>query len=109
MEPAAPLPPVQAPPVARLPLMDRLKALFVEYGRLAIVLYVIIQVLVLLHVLALGVYWVLKGQNLVMPMITGKKRLLGATRAPMMMNPILALVVFALSALGVFVFVRVVS
>src|SRR6266567_2772262 len=36
---------------------------------------------------------------LLTPMITGKKRLPGATAAPRMMHPILALIVFALAAL----------
>jgi hypothetical protein len=43
----------------------------------------------------------LKGQNLLLPMITGKKRLPGATRAPRMMHPVLALVVLLFSALAV--------
>ena len=65
-----------------------------------------IQIAVLLHVLAVAAYRLLKGQDLVTPMITGKKRLPGATRAPMMMHPVLGLAVFAVSALAVFVFTR---
>jgi hypothetical protein len=46
-------------------------------------------------------YRLVKGHNLVWPMVTGKKRLPGATRAPRMMHPILALFVLAFSALVV--------
>lgn len=53
---------------------------------------------VALHILAIVLYAALKGQNLVRPMITGKKRLPAATRAPRMASPALALVVFALAA-----------
>ena len=66
----------------------------------------LIQIAVVLHVLAVIAYRVLKGQNLLTPMITGKKRLPGNTRAPVMMHPVLGLAVFALSALAVFVFTR---
>jgi hypothetical protein len=42
-------------------------------------------------------------------MITGKKRLPGATRAPRMMHPILALVVLVFSALAVALFLLLVG
>lgn len=63
-----------------------------------------IAALVVLHVVAIIVYLALKGQNLVRPMITGKKKLPAATRAPRMTSPLLALAVLVVSA-GVVVFV----
>jgi cytochrome b len=59
----------------------------------------LIEIAVALHVLAIIAYRVLKGHNLLLPMITGKKRLPGATRAPRMMHPVLALAVFVFCAL----------
>jgi hypothetical protein len=53
---------------------------------------------VVLHLLAIGAYAVLKGQDLVRPMITGKKRLPAATRAPRMASLLLAAAVLALAA-----------
>jgi cytochrome b len=64
----------------------------------------LIEVLVVLHVLAIATYRIVKGHDLLSPMISGKKRLPGATRAPRMMHPILALFVFALSVLIVLLF-----
>jgi cytochrome b len=49
------------------------------------------------HVVAIVLYAAVKGQNLVRPMITGKKRLPAATRAPRMASPLLALLVLALA------------
>jgi cytochrome b len=57
-----------------------------------------------LHVVAIIVYQVLKGQNLIRPMFTGKKKLPAATRAPRMVSPLLALATLLVSA-GVAVFV----
>jgi cytochrome b len=51
-----------------------------------------------MHVLAVIAYLALKGQNLVRPMITGKKRLPAATRAPKMASPVLAGAVLLISA-----------
>ncbi len=51
-----------------------------------------------LHVLVIGVYARVKGQNLVVPMITGKKRLPAATTAPRMAPPLLAVVVTLVAA-----------
>ena len=51
-----------------------------------------------LHVLAVVLYAVVKRQDLVRPMITGKKRLPAATRAPRMASTLLALAVCALAA-----------
>jgi len=53
----------------------------------------VIQIVVVLHVVAIVAYAVLKRHDLVRPMITGKKRMPGATRAPMMMSPILAAII----------------
>jgi cytochrome b len=66
----------------------------------------LIYIAVASHVLAIVTYRVLKGHNLLWPMITGKKRLPGATPAPRMMHPILAMVVFAVCALVVVGFLR---
>jgi cytochrome b len=71
--------------------------------------FTLIEIAIALHVLAIVTYRVLKGQNLLLPMITGKKRLPGATRAPRMMHPVLALVVLLFSALGVLLFLLVVG
>jgi hypothetical protein len=51
----------------------------------------------------------LKGHDLLSPMLTGKKRLPGATRAPRMMHPVLALAVFVFCAVAVVVFSRLVG
>lgn len=66
--------------------------------------FTLIEIVVAMHVLVIIIYRVSKGQNLVLPMITGKKRLPGITRAPRMMHPVLALAVYALSVLVVMVF-----
>jgi cytochrome b len=69
----------------------------------------VIEIAVVLHVLAIVAYRVLKGQNLLLPMVTGKKRLPGATRAVQMMHPGLALAVYALSVVVVGVFLKLVG
>ena len=50
-----------------------------------------------LHVLAVILYAVLKGQNLLRPMITGRKHLPAATPAPRMVHPVAALVVLGIA------------
>ncbi len=50
-----------------------------------------------LHILAIAFYAAVKGHDLVRPMITGKKRLPAATRAPQFASPLLALLVLALA------------
>ena len=50
----------------------------------------LIKIMILAHVLAVIAYFVLKGQNLVRPMITGKKRMPGAMAGPRMMHSGLA-------------------
>lgn len=71
--------------------------------------FTLIEIAISLHVLAIVTYRVLKGHNLLLPMITGKKRLPGATRAPRMMHPILALAVLTFSALAVVLFLLAVG
>jgi cytochrome b len=51
-----------------------------------------------LHIVAVFAYLFLKKQNLIRPMLTGKKRLPAATRPPHMASPWLALLIFALAA-----------
>ena len=54
-----------------------------------------------LHVLAVIAYAVVKRHDLVRPMISGKKRLPAATRAPRMASPLLALVILLIAAAAV--------
>lgn len=61
------------------------------------VTFKLILAAVALHLLAIATYAVVKKQNLVRPMVTGKKRLPGATRAPRMASPLLALGVLAIA------------
>jgi cytochrome b len=68
--------------------------------------FTLIEIVILLHVLAIAAYALLKGHNLVRPMITGKKRMPGATRAPRMASPLLAACLLALSIVIVFLVVR---
>ncbi len=58
----------------------------------------------ILHVLVVASYFFLKKQNLVRPMITGKKRLPAAARAPRMASPALMLLVLAV-VVGIVAFV----
>jgi cytochrome b len=50
-----------------------------------------------LHVLAVLAYAIVKRQNLVRPMVTGKKRLPAITRAPRMASSVLAIAVLAVA------------
>ncbi len=61
--------------------------------------------LIVLHVLAVTAYAVVKRHNLLRPMITGRKRLPGATRQPRMASPLLALLLVLLSGCIVWVVV----
>jgi cytochrome b len=47
-----------------------------------------------LHVVAVAVYWAVKRQNLVLPMISGRKMLPAPARAPAMAGPTRALLLF---------------
>ncbi len=58
-----------------------------------------------IHLLAIIAYAVVKRHNLVRPMITGRKRLPGATRQPRMASPLLALAVLVLAGCVVWVLV----
>lgn len=62
------------------------------------IIFNVLIALIALHVLAVLGYLILKGQNLIRPMLTGKKRLPAASRAPRMASPILATVVIAVAA-----------
>ncbi len=53
---------------------------------------------IVLHLLAIAAYAWLKGQNLLRPMITGKKRLPGAMRAPRLASPLRAIAVLIVAA-----------
>lgn len=66
--------------------------------------FTLIEAAVVLHVLAIITYRVLKGHNLLLPMITGKKRLPGATRAPRMMHGVLAIGIYVFCVLAVVLF-----
>ena len=79
------------------------------FGHLHALNFKLIQLVILAHVSAIVLYFVLKGHNLVRPMITGKKRMPGAMPAPRMVHPVLALIVLAVAAGAVALFVRLVS
>ena len=53
------------------------------------------------HVVVIALYAAVKRHDLVRPMLTGKKRLPAATRAPRMASPVLAAAVLAMSAVAV--------
>jgi cytochrome b len=53
---------------------------------------------IIVHVVTIGLYAVVKRQNLTAAMITGKKKLPAATRAPRMASPLLALLAFIIAA-----------
>ncbi len=57
----------------------------------------VILVLVALHVLAVAAYAAIKRHDLLRPMVTGRKRLPGATRQPRMASPLLALLLVLLA------------
>lgn len=63
-------------------------------------------VAVALHILAIGIYWTAKGQNLVLPMLTGRKTLPTDARPPALAGTVRALVVFGGSVLAVAVLVN---
>jgi cytochrome b len=68
--------------------------------------FTLIEIAIVAHVVAVLTYAVLKRQNLVRPMITGKKRLPGTMRAPRMASPILAVILLLVSAAAVTALVR---
>ena len=65
----------------------------------------VILALIGLHVVVVAAYAVVKRHNLVWPMITGRKRLPGATRQPRMASPLLALLIVVLAGCVVWVVV----
>ncbi len=65
--------------------------------------FTVLLCLIGLHVVAITAYAVVKRHNLLRPMITGRKRLPGATRQPRMASPLLALLLLALSGCLVWV------
>jgi cytochrome b len=58
---------------------------------------------IVLHVLAVFAYTVIKRQDLIRPMITGRKRLPAAMPAPRMVHPGLALAILVVVGVGVWV------
>jgi hypothetical protein len=59
-----------------------------------------------LHVLAIMAYKLVKGHELVMPMLTGEKLLPAGVRAPKLAPARLALGLLALAGASVFLFIR---
>lgn len=57
----------------------------------------LLAVLIVLHVAAIVAYAVVKRHDLVRPMLTGKKRLPAAMRAPRMASPVLAFAIVAVA------------
>ena len=68
--------------------------------------FLVIQLLVAAHIVAIILYAILKRHDLVRPMITGKKRMPGAMRAPRMVSPVAALATFIVASLLVTALVR---
>lgn len=68
--------------------------------------FTLIEGVIVLHVLAIVVYAVLKRQDLVRPMITGKKMMPGDAIAPHLASPVLALLMLAIAAGVVALIVR---
>lgn len=69
-----------------------------QMSRLHAGLFKVLMAAVVVHIVAIAVFFVLKGQNLLRPMITGKKRLPAATPAPRMVPPVFAAITFAAAA-----------
>jgi len=69
-------------------------------------LWWILLAAVTLHVVAVAIYRLTKGQNLVLPMVTGRKALPPEARAPALAGPFRALLVFGGSLLTVFVLIN---
>jgi cytochrome b len=68
--------------------------------------FYVLLALIALHLVAIIAYAAVKRQNLVRPMITGKKRLPAAMRQPRLASPALAAAVLGLSAVLVWALVR---
>jgi cytochrome b len=65
-----------------------------------------IEIAVILHVAAIVVYLVLKGHNLIRPMITGTKRIPQPVAAPKLASPARAIVVLCAAAFAVVAMLR---
>ena len=59
-----------------------------------------------LHVIAIAAYYAVKRQNLIGPMVSGRKRLPGNLRQPRMASPLLAIAVVAAASTAVWLLVR---
>ena len=66
----------------------------------------LLMLMVVGHLAAVIGYAVFRGHDLVRPMVTGRKRLPAATKAPAMVHPIAALVILAIAAALVFAMAR---
>jgi len=58
----------------------------------------LIEIAIALHIVAIGIYLLLKRQNLVRPMITGVKQMPDGVAAPNLRSPLLALAVLMVAA-----------
>jgi len=95
---------------ARGPLALRVgKAMSDEFSYWHAVNFWLVAAAITLHVAVVGAYAVLKGQNLVRPMVTGKKRLPGRTPAPRLRSPVLAGAIFVVAAGLVWVAMRLLA
>jgi cytochrome b len=95
---------------ARGPLALRVgKAISDEFSYWHAVNFWLVAAAIALHVVVVGAYAVLKGQNLVRPMVTGKKRLPGRTPAPRLRSPLLAGAIFFVAAALVWVALRLLA
>jgi cytochrome b len=81
------------------------KATSDELTSLHVANFYVILGLIGVHVLAIAAYAVVKKHNLLRPMITGRKRLPGATRQPRMASPLLAALLAVLCGVIVWVVV----
>ena len=68
--------------------------------------FTIIVGLIALNIVVIGLYAVVKRQNLVWPLIVGRKRLPATLRQPRFASPILAVAILAGSAVCVWALVR---
>jgi cytochrome b len=89
------------------PLMHHVSKATSDYlGHIHEVNFALIEIVIVLHLVAITAYAVVRRQNLVRPMITGKKRMPGAMRAPRMASPLLAVVLLIVAAAAVAALVR---
>jgi cytochrome b len=67
----------------------------------AVIIKPLLFIVIGVHVLAVLLYFLAKGQDLITPMLTGRKTLPASVRAPAIRHPLLALALFAAIAAGV--------